>query len=331
VLERCRRAPLDVDSPIMSRKRPNVVVFFTDQQRWDCATEHGNPLDLMPNFSRMASRGTHLQHSFTCQPVCGPARACWQTGRHATSHGVWNNNEPMRDDLPLLAEQFNEAGYHTGYIGKWHLATGIQGQAVPAGQRGGYQSWLASNILEFSSTAYQTRMWNERDEPVDLPGYRVDAVADAVIRHLHERSRRDEPFMLFSSFIEPHFQNHEDDYPPPDGYRDRYTGRWIPADLPALVACRPRVDQTSIGTDCDLLVLSQALPDWGAGDRRRRPTLCAFDSPWAREHRLTGISENLPYLASLLLRACNDAADLPMTSKGFIRLPLTMIDREDGR
>jgi len=90
-------------------------------------------------------------------------------------------------------------------------------------------------------------------------------------------------------------------------------GPVLPADLPALVACRPRVDQTSIGTDCDLLVLSQALPEWGAGDRRRRPTLRAFDSPWAREHRLTGISENLPYLASLLLRACNDAADLPLT------------------
>ena len=43
-----------------------------------------------------------------------------------------------------------------------------------------------------------------------------------------------DPFYLFSSYIEPHHQNHLDDYPPPDGYRERYAGRWIPPDLAAL-------------------------------------------------------------------------------------------------
>ena len=42
------------------------------------------------------------------------------------------------------------------------------------------------------------------------------------------------PFYLFTSYIEPHHQNHLDDYPPPDGYRERYTGKWIPPDLAAL-------------------------------------------------------------------------------------------------
>jgi arylsulfatase A-like enzyme len=39
---------------------------------------------------------------------------------------------------------------------------------------------------------------------------------------------------MFTSFIEPHFQNHTDDYPPPTGYRQRYAGRWTPPDLAAL-------------------------------------------------------------------------------------------------
>jgi hypothetical protein len=49
-----------------SNKRPNVIVFFTDQQRWDTTGVHGNPLGLTPNFDRAAAFGTHVYHSFTC-------------------------------------------------------------------------------------------------------------------------------------------------------------------------------------------------------------------------------------------------------------------------
>jgi arylsulfatase A-like enzyme len=66
------------------RRPPNVVVFLTDQQRWDTTGLHGNPMELTPNLDRMARAHTHLAHAFTCQPVCGPARACLQTGLYPT-------------------------------------------------------------------------------------------------------------------------------------------------------------------------------------------------------------------------------------------------------
>lgn len=212
--------------------RPNVIVFFTDQQRWDTTGVHGNPLELTPNFDRMAQSGTHVAKSVTCQPVCGPARSCLQTGLYATTTGCFRNAIPLPADSRTLAHHFNEAGYHTGYIGKWHLAgSGIEG-AVPEESRGGYQHWLASNLLEFTSDAYDTVMYNNDNEAVKLPGYRVDAQTDAVIRYIDEHQH--DPFFLFVSYIEPHHQNHVDDYPPPDGYRERYTGRWTPPDLAAL-------------------------------------------------------------------------------------------------
>src|SRR5262245_49121652 len=71
--------------------RPNVIVFLTDQQRWDTSGLFGNPLELTPNFDRFAQAGTFVPHSFTCQPVCAPARASLQTGLYATSHGVLSN------------------------------------------------------------------------------------------------------------------------------------------------------------------------------------------------------------------------------------------------
>ncbi len=209
--------------------RPNMVVFFTDQQRWDTSGLHGNPLDLMPNFDRMAQRGTHLYHFFTCQPVCGPARSALQTGLYPTKSGCYRNRIPLPPDARTLAHHFREAGHATGYIGKWHLA---EDDPVPAEQRGGYEYWLASNLLEFTSDAFDTVVFDNEDQPVKLPGYRVDALTDAAIRFIDDNQKR--PFFLFLSHLEPHHQNHLDNYPAREGYRERYTGRWIPPDLAAL-------------------------------------------------------------------------------------------------
>jgi len=210
--------------------QPNVIVFFTDQQRWDCSGLHGNPLDLMPNFDRMAQEGTHLFHSITCQPVCGPARSCLQTGKHATNTGCYRNGIPLRPDEPTLATHFKEAGYQTAYIGKWHLAD--RGDPTPREQQGGYEFWRAANVLEFASDAYDFRVYDEEGRSVRRPGYRVDAQTDEAIAYID--AHRDNPFFLFLSYLEPHHQNHIDDYPPPDFHRERYTGKWIPPDLAAL-------------------------------------------------------------------------------------------------
>ncbi|HZT41398.1 MAG TPA: sulfatase-like hydrolase/transferase, partial [Chthonomonadaceae bacterium] len=77
---------------------PNVLVFFTDQQRHDTTGMHGCPLDLTPNFDRMAAQGTHLFHSYTCQPVCGPARSCLQTGLYTTQTGCYRNGIALPSD-----------------------------------------------------------------------------------------------------------------------------------------------------------------------------------------------------------------------------------------
>ena len=211
--------------------RPNVIVFFTDQQRWDTAGVHGNPLDLMPNFDRLARAGTDVHYSITCQPVCGPARSCLQTGLYATETGCYRNGIPLPSESRTLAHHFKDAGYDTAYIGKWHLSDQSHGPVTPD-QRGGYEYWLASNLLEFTSDAYDLVMYDNDGEPQKLPGYRVDAQTDAVIRYIN--SHQDRPFFIFNSYIEPHHQNHRDDYPPPVGYLERYRGRWVPPDLAAL-------------------------------------------------------------------------------------------------
>ncbi len=214
---------------IRPSEQPNVIVFLTDQQRWDTAGVHGNPLDLTPNFDRMAQRGTHVFNSFTCQPLCAPARSSLQTGLYATQTGVFRNEIALPSRTKTLAHHFRKAGYYTAYIGKWHLA---DRDPVPEDQRGGYEYWLGANLLEVTSRPYNTVVYDNENKPVKLPGYRVDALTDAAIRYID--SRGNDPFFLFLSFLEPHHQNDIDDYVAPEGYRERYTNRWIPPDLAAL-------------------------------------------------------------------------------------------------
>ncbi|MEM6333404.1 MAG: sulfatase-like hydrolase/transferase [Planctomycetota bacterium] len=226
----------------MPDRPPNVVVFFTDQQRHDTTGLHGCPLGLTPNFDRVAAAGTHLCHHTTCVPVCGPARACLQTGTYTHRNGVYRNGiAPWASGLPTVAEQFRDAGYATGYIGKWHLSDSGDHGPVPADQRGGYEYWLAANALEHTSSDYRTRLWDADNQPHDLPGYRVDALTDAAIRFISEP--RDRPFFLTTSYLEPHHQNHVDDYPPPDGYRELFAGRWTPPDLAALPTHDPALSR----------------------------------------------------------------------------------------
>jgi arylsulfatase A-like enzyme len=211
--------------------QPNIIFLLTDQQRWDTTGVHGNPLGLTPNFDRMAIAGTHFYNAFTPQPVCGPARAVMQTGLYATNTTCWRNGLALPRDRQTLADFFKTAGYRTGYIGKWHLAdTGVG--PVAKEDRGRYDDWLASNVLEFTSDAYRTCLYDDDNNEVRLPGYRVDALTDAAIRYIDQHQAG--PFFLFLSYLEPHFQNTRDDYPAPYGYAEAYVGRWIPPDLAAL-------------------------------------------------------------------------------------------------
>src|SRR5206468_4096768 len=95
-----------------------------------------------------------------------------------------------------------------------------------------YQDWLAANVLELVSDAYQCRLYDENGAEHRPPGYRVDALTDAAIRYV--ATPRAQPFFLFISYLEPHHQNHRDDYPAPDGYAERYRDRWMPQDLARL-------------------------------------------------------------------------------------------------
>ncbi|MFO7821100.1 MAG: sulfatase-like hydrolase/transferase [Lentisphaeria bacterium] len=220
---------------------PNILFIFSDQQRWDTCGCYGQPLDVTPNLDHMALKGVRFENAYTCQPVCGPARACLQTGKYATQVGCHTNNKLLPLDEKTLAHYLSEQGYDTGYIGKWHLAScgdrdgpdNYRTRPVPPERRGGYDFWLASDTLEFTSHGYDGYMFDGRGNRRDFPEgrYRADAQTDWVVEYLERRANSDRPFFLFTSYIEPHHQNDHGHYEGPEGSKERFKDFEPPQDL----------------------------------------------------------------------------------------------------
>lgn len=220
-------------------KLPNIVFLFSDQQRWDTLGCYGQPLDVTPNLDHMAAEGVRFEYAFTCQPVCGPARACLQTGKYATEVGCFTNDIALPRNEKTIAHWFAEAGYELAYIGKWHLAStgpdeNYRTRPIPPDRRGGWNGyWLASDVLEFTSHGYDGYMFDGDGNKVEFRGYRVDCVTDFAIEYLRGRDGS-RPFFLFVSYIEPHHQNDRNHFEGPRGSKERFADFAVPGDLEGL-------------------------------------------------------------------------------------------------
>lgn len=212
----------------------NIIFYFSDQQRWDTVNE-----ELTPNLMKLADEGILFENSFTCQPVCGPARSCLQSGVYPTETGCYTNAIALPRDITPLAEYFNNAGYQTAYIGKWHLGSdkfpgvGVhcESTAIPRDRQGKYQYWRAADCLEFTSHGYDGYIFDESGNKIDFKGYRADRINDFALEYLEKKRDPNKPFFMFVSQLEPHQQNDRNCF---EGYKEtieKYRDYPLPDDL----------------------------------------------------------------------------------------------------
>ena len=223
--------------------KPNIVFYFSDQQRWDTLGCYGQTLNVTPNLDRLANEGVIFENAFTCQPVCGPARACLQSGKYATQVKCHRNALALPQAITTLADCFHEGGYETAYVGKWHLASNrasytappdeenFETRAIPPERRGGYRDyWAASDVLEATSHGYDGYVFDQNGQRLDFIGYRADAINNYAVHYLHQKTS-EKPFFLFISQIEPHHQNDHGRFEGPDGSKEKFAGFIPPPDL----------------------------------------------------------------------------------------------------
>lgn len=222
----------------------NVIFYFTDQQRADTCGCYGQPLAITPNLDRLAAEGVKFEYAFSPQPVCGPCRALFQTGKYPTDTGCFRNNIMLPSNCKTLANYIEEVGYETAYIGKWHLASDGELEkppaidhtvtAIPRELRGGYTGfWRTADVLEFTSHGYDGFVFDENNNRIDFKGYRADCITDLALDFFDQRDEK-KPFFMTISHIEPHHQNDRKHYEGPEGSKEKYRDFVLPEDLKAL-------------------------------------------------------------------------------------------------
>ncbi|MFO7976877.1 MAG: sulfatase-like hydrolase/transferase [Candidatus Hydrogenedentota bacterium] len=202
-----------------SRRKPNLLFLWTDEQRPDTMAAYGNHVIQTPNLNRLASESVVFRNAYVSQPVCTPSRSTVMTGLWPHMNGCTENNIALPQDVPTFPELVADPDYATGYFGKWHLGDEVFAQH-------GFQEWRSIEdgyrryYREERDMTKKSDYWHFLcEQGYEPPGERGNFSRTFATNRPYEhtkprflereacdflRRHRDEPFMLYINFLEPH-------------------------------------------------------------------------------------------------------------------------------
>lgn len=197
--------------------KPNVIFILTDQWRASAMGYMGNDIVQTPHIDEFARSGINFINAVSVLPVCTPYRASLMTGRYPTSTGMFINDLYLPSEELCMAEIFNQAGYNTAYLGKWHLDGHGRKDFVAPERRQGWTVWKGSEC----DHNYPKEHYYENDDTTMRfwEGYSTYAIADEAQNYMQEHANDDAPFCLFVSIATPHFPHQT----APKEYMELYT------------------------------------------------------------------------------------------------------------
>jgi len=195
------------------RGRPNFVFFLIDDLGRQDLGCYGSTFYETPNIDRLAAQGMRFTNAYAACPVCSPTRASIMTGKYPARVGItdWigaaQKPTAYREYLPLedvtIAEALKEAGYATGYVGKWHLATrGTADRRQYYPDRQGFDINIAGDNSGSPPTYFYPYVKGKRSLETMPPGgregeYLTDRLTDEALKFLDASKER--PFLLYLS------------------------------------------------------------------------------------------------------------------------------------
>jgi len=154
------------------------------------------------HFQRLAGEGSSFRDCISGYPLCSPYRAMLMSGRWPFQTGVVENAVQFPDDEISLGVTFRNAGYRTGYIGKWHLSPGDErGEFIPKGPaRHGFEDWQvwSNTVHHFDAFTFDP----DSGEKIERQGYSASLMTDAAVNFIGAFDA--EPWMLVVSWGPPH-------------------------------------------------------------------------------------------------------------------------------
>ncbi|SEJ75670.1 Arylsulfatase A [Dyadobacter sp. SG02] len=231
--------------------KPNIIIIFTDDQRYNTVHALGNDQVITPNLDGLVHHGTVFTHAFNMGAwhgaVCVASRAMLLTGM-----SVWDVKNQEKDYAPLIArqgfwpQQMKNAGYETYMTGKWHVATDAtklfdHARNIRPGMAD--QTPQGYNRPQ-SPTDTLWQPWKEEYGGFWQGGkHWSQVVADDAVDYLTDASRKDKPFFMYLAFNAPH-----DPRQAPKRWVDRYPVNKIIVPE-SFVAEYPYKDEMGCGKD----------------------------------------------------------------------------------
>ncbi|MFO8008798.1 MAG: sulfatase-like hydrolase/transferase [Candidatus Brocadiia bacterium] len=204
----------------MSR-RPNVVFFFTDDQRFDALGALGDGSVITPHMDDLVRRGTSFTHAHipggTSGAVCMPSRAMLHTGR--TLFHIRGAGESIPEEHVTLGGAFRRAGYRTFGTGKWHNGRPSYARSFTDGDEiffGGMADHWNVPAYHFDPEGHYETTLPIVDDPhhsnavrqrgcdhVAAGVHSSELITDAALQFLSTRDG-EAPFFAYLSYLAPH-------------------------------------------------------------------------------------------------------------------------------
>ncbi|XOV93375.1 MAG: sulfatase-like hydrolase/transferase [Bacteroidota bacterium] len=184
-------------------KKPNVLYILADQFRAQATGYNGDPNARTPNIDKLASMSVNFKTAVSTSPVCTPYRSALMTGRYPLSTGMFMNDLYLPSEEYCMAEMYKDAGYETGYIGKWHLDGHGRLAFTPKERRQGFDYWKALECShDYNNSYYYYDGDTARHKWEGYDAYSQTKDAQVYIKN---HANDDEPFLLMISYGIPHF------------------------------------------------------------------------------------------------------------------------------
>lgn len=194
-------------------KPANLLLIMSDEHdpRWmGCS---GSSLMHTPNLDRLAARGLRFTDAYTTCPICVPARAAFAIGKYIHQIGYWDNADPYDGRVPSWHHRLRERGHRVVSVGKLHFRSSDD-------DNGFSEEIVPMNVFEAKGDLYGLLRGDDMPGRADGkklaalagPGeseytwYDRDIASRAQIWLREEAPKyRDRPWVLFVSFVAPHF------------------------------------------------------------------------------------------------------------------------------
>jgi arylsulfatase A-like enzyme len=208
-------------------RRPNVLLVLADEWRAQATGYNGDTNVRAPVVDRLATQSVNFENAASGCAVCCPYRASLLTGQYPLTHGVFINDVELKPKGPTLAETFRDAGYRTGFIGKWHVYGSPDGKYgrrlayIPPEKRLGFDYWKACECTH----DYNHSLYYDGNDPTPRywPGYDAIAQTEDACRFIETHAGAGDPFLLELSLGPPHFPYAT----APERYQAMFRGREI--------------------------------------------------------------------------------------------------------